>query len=390
LAIQRFDVAIVGAGLVGLSLAAAIRGSGLSTLLVDAAPATVDRGDAWDTRIYAISPGSSRFLRQCGAWQRMRSERICPVQGMRVRGDAPGAELFFSAYQGGLSELCFIVESSEVQRALADELDASSEIEHRFNAAPVSLEFADDCARLAFDGGDEVMTKLVIGADGVDSFVRREVGIGARQRNYQQMGVVANFTTELPHHGIAHQWFRCDGVLALLPLPGNRVSMVWSTWDANAERLLASDAESLAAEVTNASASALGVLRSTSAAMGFPLRTQSVAELVRPRLALIGDAAHCVHPLAGQGLNLGFQDASLLADTLTQRGAQDDCGDYRLLRRYARARKEPVAMMQLTTDALQRLFNNNLPGLHWLRNAGLALTNRMAPIKRMLVEHALG
>lgn len=388
-AVDRFDVAIVGAGLVGMGLAAALRPSGLRVQLIDSAPIPTPRNDEWDTRIYAISPGSRRFLRQCGAWDRMRLERICRVEGMRVRGDAMGAEIAFSAYQAGLAELCFIVESRELQRALASEIGAHDEIETRFHASPTALDFSPDHARLIFANGDEVWAKLVVGADGADSFVRSAAGIGAKARDYRQIGVVANFDTERPHLGTAHQWFQREGVLALLPLPGNRVSMVWSTSDANAKRLLEADPESLAAEVTAASAGALGTLRMITPVAGFPLRMQRVAELVRSRLALIGDAAHCVHPLAGQGVNLGFQDACLLADTLIARGMRDDCGDFRLLRRYARARSEPIATMQLTTDMLQRLFNSDLPGLGMVRNAGLALTNRMTPIKKMLVEHAL-
>jgi 2-polyprenyl-6-methoxyphenol hydroxylase-like FAD-dependent oxidoreductase len=166
--------------------------------------------------------------------------------------------------------------------------------------------------------------------------------------------------------------------------------MVWSTWHAAAERLVCLEAEALAQEVEAACGHVLGTMHVLTPARGFPLRWMRAAETVRPRVALVGDAAHNVHPLAGQGVNLGFQDASMLADVIRNRGAQDDCGDFRLLRRYERARSEPVALMQSTTDLLQRLFNNDVSGLKWLRNAGLNLTNGVVPVKSLFIGHALG
>lgn len=166
--------------------------------------------------------------------------------------------------------------------------------------------------------------------------------------------------------------------------------MVWSTWNASAERLVCLESDELEREVGEASRHEVGALRLLAPARGFPLRWMRANETVRPRIALVGDAAHNVHPLAGQGVNLGFQDVEELVAVLNSRGAQDDCGDYRLLRRYARARSEPVALMQTATDGLQRLFNNELVGLKWLRNAGLRLTNGIVPLKSVFVAHALG
>lgn len=202
--------------------------------------------------------------------------------------------------------------------------------------------------------------------------------------------MVANFTTTLPHHGVATQWFQRDGVLALLPLPGARVSMVWSTATAHAESLLALNHAELAAQVSAAAHGKFGDLQVITPAAAFPLRIQRVQRLVMPRLALIGDAAHNVHPLAGQGVNLGFRDARELAQVLAQRGAQHDCGDLPLLRRYERARREDIATMQFTTDNLQRLFNNDDARLAKLRNFGLRLVNRQSRLKNLLVRHAVG
>jgi ubiquinone biosynthesis UbiH/UbiF/VisC/COQ6 family hydroxylase len=202
--------------------------------------------------------------------------------------------------------------------------------------------------------------------------------------------VVANFATARPHRDVAFQWFRRDGVLALLPLPGDRVSMVWSTADEHAAQLMILAHEELEAQVGSASQGVLGDLSTITPAAAFPLRLQRVRQLVLPRLALVGDAAHNLHPLAGQGVNLGFRDARELARVLTQRGPQTDCGDYPLLRRYERARREDIATMQSVTDALKRLFNNDSPRLAKLRNFGLRLTDRQPRLKNLLVQHAVG
>ena len=387
---MKCDVAIVGAGLVGASLAAGLHGSGLRVALVDAEGPGPVAQDGWDSRIYAISPGSQRFLAACGAWQRIPPERIAEVEAMHVHGDDERSQIRFSAYQAGLPRLCFIVESREIQRALRECVAGCEDIAAIDAVRPSALSLGESGAVLELPDGRAVESLLVVGADGAQSWVRESVGIESRARPYEQQGVVANFETERTHGHVARQWFRTDGVLALLPLPGQRVSMVWSTANAAAERLLALEPTELAHEVESACHYALGALRVITPPRGFPLRLLRVSDWVRPRLALIGDAAHNVHPLAGQGVNLGFQDACELAKVLRERGPQDDCGDYRLLRRYARARAEPVVLMQATTDGLQRLFNNRVFGLKWLRNTGLKLSNGVVPLKSLLVEHALG
>lgn len=387
---MKTDILIVGAGLVGAALAAALQGRGIDVALLDAGSPRTLVGGEWDPRIYAISPGSTGFLRGSGAWPRIPADRIARVEAMEVHGDDPAAQIRFSAYQAGLRELCSIVESRAIQQALMEAIDAVGEVTCVFGVRPIGLAFDDRCAQVDLDDGRRIEARLVVAADGAHSWVREAVGIEARVRPYEQQGVVANFESGRGHGSVARQWFRTDGVLALLPLPGNRVSMVWSTWNAAAERLLCLEADALAREVEAASNHAVGELRPLAPARGFPLRWMRAGEVVRPRIALVGDAAHNVHPLAGQGVNLGFQDAGILADVLLNRGAQDDCGDFRLLRRYARARSEPVALMQSTTDVLQRLFNNEIAGLKWLRNAGLKLTNGVVPVKSVFVAHALG
>src|SRR6185437_4862679 len=197
---------------------------------------------------------------------------------------------------------------------------------------------------------------LIVGADGLNSWVREQAGIGIAQHSYQQIGVVANFEAELHHRNVAHQWFRRDGVLALLPLPGTMVSMVWSANEDNARALLDLSEAEFCRQVAKASCGALGGLQPITQPAAFPLNFVHVKKLVQPRLALIGDAAHGIHPLAGQGVNLGLRDARELAATIIARGQQQDCGDYLLLRRYERARKEDILAMELATDGLQKLF----------------------------------
>jgi 2-polyprenylphenol 6-hydroxylase len=228
-----------------------------------------------------------------------------------------------------------------------------------------------------------------LGADGAESRVRTAAGIDAAPKDYGQLGVVANFSCEKAHRGVAFQWFRRDGVLALLPLPGNRVSMVWSIADERGRELLAMSANELAAEVEAASRGAVGALALVTPAAAFPLRLLRVTDVTHARLALVGDAAHNVHPLAGQGVNLGFRDARELTAVLEGRGPQQDCGEHALLRRYERARQEDVLSMQLMTHALQKLFNNNGVWLGKVRNLGLKLVNKQPQLKSLLAHHAV-
>lgn len=386
-----FDVVIVGAGLVGASLALALKGSGLRVALLEPRPVPALPGDgSFDVRVYAISPGSARFLEALGAWSLLDPDRVAPVVEMQVRGDDGSSELRFSAYDAGLPQLAFIIESRRLQQALWDALGGQEDLEVVCPVAAGTLELGESSAVLTLEDGRALETRLVVGADGAESWVRNQAGIPARPQPYGQMGVVANFEVTNPHLGVARQWFRRDGVLALLPLPGNRVSMVWSTWDDRAQELVALDPDALCARVAEATGVGAGELSLITPAAGFPLRLLRLRNCIGPRVALIGDAAHNVHPLAGQGVNLGFGDARELAAVLRARGVQPDCGHPLLLRRYQRARREEVLAMQFTTDSLQKLFNNAVPGVAEARNLGLRLTGQLGPLKNFLIRRALG
>lgn len=383
------DALIVGGGLVGACLALALQRQGLTVALIDAqAPQAVVTGEGWDTRVYAISPGNAAFLDSLGVWQRLDPQRVQRVESMLISGDRPAGRLSFSAYDAGLRELAFIVESGALQRALRQAMAETGEALPSFPERAASLQIGADCASLALAGGRLLQARLVVGTDGGDSWVRQAAGLEARVTDYRQTGVVANFETAEDHRGAAYQWFRDDGVLALLPLPGRRVSMVWSAADDHAQVLLALPAAALAEKVMEASAGALGALRLITPAAGFPLRLAHVPKLVAPRIALAGDAAHNVHPLAGQGVNLGFRDVRELVSVLSVRAPGQDCGDLQLLRRYERARREDIAAMELGTDGLQKLFAARPVWISGARNSGMAAVDRLPFLKNLLIRHA--
>ncbi|MDP2030472.1 MAG: UbiH/UbiF family hydroxylase [Thiobacillus sp.] len=384
---ERFQVVIVGAGLVGAAAALALGRQGLRVALVERQPPT-EPDEAWDTRIYAISPASQRFLERLGAWQRMDAQRIQPVFRMDVGGDTSGA-IRLDAYEAGVSHLATIVESGWLQHALWQALQADGNVALYCPAAIASIERADSRTRLTLANGTVLETELLVGADGAASRIREWAGLGSTLTPYGQSGVVANFECERPHRGTAFQWFFDSDILAWLPLggkDGNQMSMVWSTPTAQADELLALDAVALAERVQAAGHATLGALRLLTPAAAFPLRLNRVESVVAPGVALIGDAAHGVHPLSGQGVNLGFGDAEALVNVLAGQ-RQSHCGDLRVLQRYARARAEPVQRMQALTHGLHHLFASEQAG--WLRNTGMAWLDRLPPLKAALVREAM-
>jgi ubiquinone biosynthesis UbiH/UbiF/VisC/COQ6 family hydroxylase len=336
----------------------------------------------FDPRVYALSPGNVEFLRALGAWDALPAERLAPVHAMRIFGDDARAVLEFDAYQAGVPELAWIVEDSALQRALWSGLSGMA---HRCER----LDIGDEHAVLSFADAAPIAAKLVVGADGAHSFVRRAAGIDARERDYQQAAIVANFRCEKPHRNMAYQWFQGGPVLALLPLPGAQLSMVWSLPTSEAQRIAALDPAAIGQQVTEASHATLGALTIASAVRSFPLRRLAARRLVAPRVALVGDAAHVIHPLAGQGLNLGLQDARALAETIARREPQRDPGDHRLLRRYERRRAEPILAMDAVVSGLYALYGARGTLVGRVRNAGLNLTDRLPVLKNILMRQAM-
>ena len=384
---QQFDLIIVGGGLAGASLALALRNTRLRIALVENQPPR--RPSGWDARIYAISPANAEFLESIGAWRHLDASRVTPIRAMQIYGDTTG-RLDFSAFETGVSELGWILESSQMACELWESAKRQSNLALFCPARPEHLEFRQEAAVLKLSDGSVLSARLLVGADGRDSWVREASGLKSLNTPYGEKGVVANFLTEKPHHHNAFQWFRQDSVLAYLPLPDNRVSIVWATPEADADEICALSPESLSERVAEAGDYVLGRFELLTPAVAFPLRLMRVPQTVAHRLALVGDAAHGIHPLSGHGINLGFQDAKVLASQLSATQPWQDIGQVSLLQRYQRARREETVLMQATTDTLRRLFKASLPGVRPMRNLGLTLGNRLPLMKNALVRYALG
>ena len=378
-------ILVAGGGAVGLALAAACEGFEIEVF--EASPAPVSPlPEGIDLRVFALSPGTRAFLRDLGAWEAMEPARIATVRRMEVFGDE-GSSLSFAPRPG--EALAWIVEGNRMIAGLEEAIAARASIHVHRGASAREFSAASDHARVELEDGTAFAGDLLVGADGPDSRVRATFGIEAEEESYEESAVVAHFDCEKGHEGVARQWFRRDGVLAWLPLPGKRVSIVWSAPQAIAEELCALPPADLASRVRDAGGSRLGELTLISAVARFPLRIIRVADPVKPGVALVGDAAHAVHPLAGQGVNLGFQDARCLARILAERSALERPGDLRLLRRYARARREDVSAMQFVTDGLDHLFAARGPGVAALRNFGLRMVDRQEWAKRALTSRAV-
>ena len=392
--IEAKDVVVVGAGVVGLAAGLGFAHAAQQVVLVGPAPRLFARSEAapFDERIYALAPASIELLAGLRVWRHVDAARMQAVARMRVFGDA-GDELDFDAYGAAVERLATIGEEAELLRVLTAACDFAAGLER--DVTPfVSMRIDDGLVRVELANGRTLLTRLVVAADGANSAVRAAAGISAEERAYGQTAVVANLRAERAHDATAFQWFCDEGVVALLPLPDHggepAVSLVWSAPAELATKLLALDDDALARRVAARSGAILGNFAPLGIARGFPLRRLKVAHLVGPRLALVGDAAHVVHPLAGQGLNLGLADVSELLAVTAGREAFRDIGDPVTLRRYARRRAEPIGLMRTTTDGLARLFGIDDPLARRLRNGGMALVNQIGPLKRALIRQALG
>jgi ubiquinone biosynthesis UbiH/UbiF/VisC/COQ6 family hydroxylase len=381
-----FDVVIVGGGLAGASLAAALAESRLRLALIERR-APPSPGPEWDSRVYALNPASTAFLDHIGAWPRLEAGRVTPIYDMRVFGDDGRSRLDFSAYESGVLQLAATVESGRLHHALWRGFERQRNLSLLCPAAPAELRRAGNRVEIGLEDGNLITARLAVGADGAESWVRRAAGIEASGASYAQLGVVANFACARAHRNIAHQWFRRDGVLAYLPLPDRRVSIVWSTSQTHASELLALAPAAFCARVGEAGDEALGALEPLTPPAAFPLSRMFADRIAQGRIALIGDAAHVVHPLAGQGVNLGLGDAHALAGLLLE---GPDPGDRLLLRRYERARAEDILALRWVTDGLFRMFGADHRMVAGIRNFGLNLTNSTPVIKTLLARRAMG
>ncbi|HUI99397.1 MAG TPA: FAD-dependent monooxygenase [Usitatibacter sp.] len=382
---MRSRIVVAGGGPVGMAFACAA--SGCDVRLLEAAPAkAAPSSDEYDVRVFALSPGSRSLLRELGAWERLEATRVAAVRRMEVFGDG-GARLEFSARPG--AALAWVLEAGRLAHAIEEQAKSLAHVAISHEARGADFGVAERIAWASLASGERLEADLLVGADGPDSPVRARIGIAFEERPYDESALVANFETERRHAETARQWFREDGVLAWLPLPGPRISIVWSTPNANADALQALDARAFERRVREAGGAALGDLRLLSPIARFPLRLIRVPQPVTARVALIGDAAHAVHPLAGQGINLGFQDVRALRDAIQARSPLQAAGDLAVLRRYARERREDVTAMQFVTDALDRLFATARPGAFALRNLGLGMVDRQPWAKAALAGRAM-
>ncbi|QNA87783.1 oxygenase [Massilia sp. Dwa41.01b] len=396
---QISDVCIVGNGAIAKTAALGFAQAGHSvTLLVPPRPpgegaASSGSEKPWDVRVYALNHTAQALLDSLKVWGALDGARVAPVDAMAVNGDGKnGGSLGFDAFGAHTGALAWIVEDSN----LNDALDAALKFAHKVqvvSGVASCLTCGPEGAQVALEDGRKLDASLVVGADGRDSWVRGQCDIGIDYRSYHQRAIVTNFSCEKPHHGVAHQWFTCsDGIIALLPLPGNRVSLVWSAPETLAATLMDESMGELAVRLCEYADAPLGTLKplQPEAVKSVPLALVRPHALVAPHVALIGDAAHAVHPLAGHGMNLGFGDIKDLLRVVAGREEHRSVGDERVLARYARARKEDVLLMQLATDGLERLFGANLEPLRVARNLGLNLLDKLPFVKRQLMAHALG
>ena len=381
---SRGRIVVVGGGAVGLAFAAA---SGDEVRVLEGGPPRPAADpEPFDIRVFALSEGTRSFLREIDAWRRMPGERIAAVTRMEIFGDDGRSRLDF-APPGG-RPLAWIVEGNRLSRAIEEAArERGATISH--GARPRSIEAGAGGAQAALEDGTVANADLLVGSDGADSWVRGQLGLASEAKRYPETAVVAHFRCERPPAGVARQWFRPDGILAWLPLPGDRMSIVWSARDGLADELATLDPEAFARRVRDAGGAALGDLALDSAIARFPLRLIRVPRIAVPGAVLIGDAAHGVHPLAGQGVNLGFQDARALARTLGARSPLERPGDLGVLRRHERARRADVDAMQFVTDRLEWLFGVDASMAELARNAGLRAVNAAPWAKRLLAAHAM-
>lgn len=391
---RDFDVAIAGGGMVGAALALMLadwtRLAPSRIALIEPNPATAPvPGSPIGQRVSNISPVNRQRLAQLGAWQRLDATRLGAVRAMTiwheaVPPDSPDA-LRFDAAESGAAELGVIVENLALQAALlAACRDAGIVvIEDRLQAVAMQA----DGAHLDL-AGETLRAALLVGADGAASAVRGMLGMQSAMREYGQRAIVATVGTARPHRGTAYQRFLATGPLALLPLPGDACSIVWSATEARATQLLALTVDDFNAELTAASAGVLGDLHLSGERAAFPLRRLHAARYVAPRAALVGDAAHVIHPLAGQGVNQGFEDAAALAGFLAERPPRESVGAMDALRRYERERRAGNALVAGTVDGLDRLFTGSPPLVAWAARSGMALVARSPLARRWLVTQA--
>lgn len=384
------DIIVIGGGLAGGVLTLLLRQAGWRVAVVDNREPLIAVDDRPDPRALAVTPASRCILEHCGAWAGLPSDRIGTFHGMQVWDAGGSGEIRFADTDVGEPALGYIIEAGVMQYAIDTALAADRDIDWYRPATPAALEPGVDQTELVLEDGRSLSARLVIGADGRQSRARLLAGIGYPETSYDQQAVAGVVQTELPHGAIARQRFLVNGPLAFLPMAGShQCGIVWSTSPEHARQLLAMDDTAFAAELAAAFEYRLGTVTEIGRRGGFPLIRAQATQYVRERFALVGDAAHSIHPLAGQGANMGWLDAACLAEILADAAGRDP-GSLRRLRRYERWRRSDNRLMQLALDGLHHLFRRDELPLRQVRNMGLSLTNHSGPVKNFLMRYAMG
>ncbi|WP_340109855.1 FAD-dependent monooxygenase [Pikeienuella sp. HZG-20] len=388
------DVLIIGGGLVGAAAALALASADFDVIQLDAAP-DAPEPETFDGRAYSTPAASQNFWRAVGVWERVADNAQAVsdilVSDGRVSEGASPLFLHFDHREADGGAFSRMVEARHLRPATLEAVRESAHVDLRHGARVVSTRTEPGRAVAVLETGEEISARLIVAADGRESRLRQAAGIDRVRWSYDQSGLVSAVAHERPHHGIAHELFLPAGPFAILPLKGGRSSLVWTERREEAARIHALPDDQYLCELENRFGDFLGRLTLDGRRWTYPLHFSLAYAYVAPRLALIGDAAHAVHPIAGQGLNLGIRDAAALAEVLAEamrRG--EDFGEAAVLKRYQQWRRFDSAALALSMDALNRLFSNDVAPVRALRDFGLDLVNRSGPMKRMFMRAASG
>jgi len=391
---QKFyDIIVVGSGMVGASMAAAFKGSDQKVLVIDAGSYTSESlPESYDIRVSAITEASRRFLQSLGVWSELEAFRVAPYREMFVWDAGTDAAIHFDVNQSTRDELGYIVENRAIQHYLLKQIEQAGNIDFLPESQLESFSMnSDETVTVTLQNGTCFSCSVLVGADGGRSKVRELAGIDTSGWQYDQSAVVATIKTEKSLNATAWQCFHPQGPLAFLPLQEHLCSIVWSTTPAHAAELKALPKEEFEIQLADAFEQRLGAVELESERGVFPLQLQYASQYVKPGVALIGDAAHSIHPLAGQGVNLGFLDAACLVDVLQDaKKSGKAIGSMAVLRRYERWRKGDNLAMMYMMDAFKRMFAIETGPLKQVRNSGMRLTNAIQPLKDLILQGASG
>ena len=387
---DHVDLIIVGGGMVGLALACALRHSGLHIVIIERGEPPVRKSLERDCRVSAIVMGNVRILQGIGVWKHLERD-AGPMRAMRIWDNQEQGGIRFDASEIGEDMLGYLIENSCTQRAMHKALLESDHVEFCAPAEIKSIEWHDAYVEVQLADGRLMTTPLIVGADGGRSWVRDQAGIGVWQRDYGQKGIVATVRPERGHNDIAFQRFLPTGPLAMLPMTGGLCSIVWSTENSEAERLMAMNHDSFLEALNLTFGPVLGHIDEVGERAAFPLIAKLAKHFVRRRIALVGDAAHCIHPLAGLGVNLGLRDAMVLAQEISDAHRFDeDWGDMSVLDRYMKLRMPDVLSVMGSMEGFHQLFTGTLPGLKELRGVGMRMFGNSGAIKQLLMRNSTG